>query len=504
MYTPAQEKQIIQTNNNSLNNNSTSNVDISTNKSIFDILGSSPKQSGPTSFINVSSVIQKIEERTKENKSMNETAEQLGKDLSTEELLELLKSRLANKDLAISIKNIENQKNTSNLNSSPLTNTNVTSSKNNIDSLILGVDSSYLDPEISNLSSKNQLATEVITQMRNEQIKDKMTLMEQQLSMKQILEERLKSEQLNKIKIKQLIDNYQQQLLQLTQNYQQRINSMTQQNIPSVSLASRFIDTRPLSPLVLESLENVSSPFGNIKLDLSSMANQTNGSLLSSLNSTLTNSNMLTVQNNNRKIPISNSSSISSVRTLPNGMLSPDDLVKSIYGDSSKASPSSLAQSMPYSLSSGSLISSSLQNQANQINALSVPASIQNSSSLVTSNIPQRFALQLSEPLVNRNNNLFSSARNIKLSSTSQRNIPRLPLRVTQDTAELLKSQNFGTISPSMNSVNIQPSNSQQINLLKKNVSTSSAPISISGLQTRSIKKNSPKKLNSSLAGVSR
>ena len=147
--------------------------------------------------------------------------------LSTEQLLAILKARMAQGDKQVpqsgSLAVVDNQ--------------------------LLGVDDSYLSGDILDLQAKNQKAAQVLQNLRREQLSDKMVLLQQQLSLKDILEKQLRSRQTNKIQLKALIVQYQQKLNQMALEYKRKVNGLqalsnqifaSRQNMPQ-SLSRIFI-----------------------------------------------------------------------------------------------------------------------------------------------------------------------------------------------------------------------------------------------------------------------
>ena len=147
--------------------------------------------------------------------------------LSTEQLLAILKARMAQGDKQVA----------------------QSRSMAVVDNQLLGVDDSYLSGDILDLQAKNQKAALVLQNLRKEQLSDKMVLLQQQLSLKDILEKQLRSRQTNKIQLKALIVQYQQKLNQMALAYKRKVNGL--QALSNQIFASRQNMPQSLSRILI-------------------------------------------------------------------------------------------------------------------------------------------------------------------------------------------------------------------------------------------------------------
>lgn len=93
-------------------------------------------------------------------------------------------------------------------------------------SVLLGINENYIDRNLLDISVKNDKAIRALYNLRHEQMVYKMNLIKQQLTLKSILEQQLKTQQLTKIKLSELLKNYEQKLIVLIGNYRTKLNQL--------------------------------------------------------------------------------------------------------------------------------------------------------------------------------------------------------------------------------------------------------------------------------------
>jgi hypothetical protein len=145
-------------------------------------------------------------------------------------------------------------------------------------SVLLGINENYIDRNLLDLSVKNDTAIKALYDLRHEQMIYKMNLMKQQLTLKSILEQQLKTQQMTKIRLAELLKSYEQKLVVLINNYKNKLrdlsrvstslnSSISSQLLSSNSTGSKYLlDQSIISPLAYQALTSIQS--GNDKINL--------------------------------------------------------------------------------------------------------------------------------------------------------------------------------------------------------------------------------------------
>lgn len=95
-------------------------------------------------------------------------------------------------------------------------------------SVLLGINENYIDRNLLDISLKNDQAIKVLYNLRHEQLVYKLNLVKQQLTLKSILEQQLKTQQHTKIRLNDLLQNYEQKLVDLVNNYRKKLQQLQQ------------------------------------------------------------------------------------------------------------------------------------------------------------------------------------------------------------------------------------------------------------------------------------
>jgi hypothetical protein len=166
-------------------------------------------------------------------------------------------------------------------------------------SVLLGINENYIDRNLLDISLKNDEAIKVLYNLRHEQLVYKLNLVKQQLTLKSILEQQLKTQQMTKIKLNELLKNYENKLIVLVNNYRKKLQelqtvSMTlsptlssNQNISVSSLgkvlnhanvpgSKYLIDQSTISPLAYQALTNIQTPTNTLSLNLPNLQQSLN------------------------------------------------------------------------------------------------------------------------------------------------------------------------------------------------------------------------------------
>jgi hypothetical protein len=161
-------------------------------------------------------------------------AQKLASDLTTNELLDLLRSRV---NVTITTPKKEVITTESPLNSiSDLEQLSeeelqaLVASDPELKNLLLGVSPDYISPDLVNLSKQNDPPSQSLLLIRQQQLNDKMDLMQQQLNLKNSLEEKLKTKQTDHILLSTLLTDYQNRLEVLTNNYKMKLENLQNQS----------------------------------------------------------------------------------------------------------------------------------------------------------------------------------------------------------------------------------------------------------------------------------
>lgn len=96
--------------------------------------------------------------------------------------------------------------------------------------LLFGVSSDYISPDLLNLSRQNDSASQSLLLLRQQQLNDKLDLMQQQLSLKNSLESQLRSKQSDHVLLNSLLADYQVRLEQLTNDYRTKLQALQRQS----------------------------------------------------------------------------------------------------------------------------------------------------------------------------------------------------------------------------------------------------------------------------------
>ena len=198
-------------------------------------------------------------------------------------------------------------------------------------SVLLGINENYIDRNLLDISLKNDEAIKVLYNLRHEQLVYKLNLVKQQLTLKSILEQQLTTQQMTKIKLNQLLQNYEQKLVVLVNNYRKKLQELqnvsrtlsptlaSNQNIsvsslginqtPLISGSKYLIDQSTISPLAYQALTNIKTPSNVLNLNLPNLQQSLN-------------TNQITVvgeqtQNTPQVVPLSNNNSLANL--LSNG-----------------------------------------------------------------------------------------------------------------------------------------------------------------------------------------
>lgn len=123
-------------------------------------------------------------------------------------------------------------------------------------SVLLGINENYIDRNLLDISLKNDEAIKVLYNLRHEQLVYKLNLVKQQLTLKSILEQQLRTQQMTKLKLNELLKNYEQKLLILVNNYKKKLRQLqlvstqltpritSNENISVSSLGRKFLTVR--------------------------------------------------------------------------------------------------------------------------------------------------------------------------------------------------------------------------------------------------------------------
>jgi hypothetical protein len=121
-------------------------------------------------------------------------------------------------------------------------------------SVLLGINENYIDRNLLDISLKNDQAIKVLYNLRHEQLTYKLNLVKQQLTLKSILEQQLRTQQMTKIRLSDLLKNYEQKLVELVENYRKKLQQLqlvsnqlspqivTNQNISLTSLGNIYLN----------------------------------------------------------------------------------------------------------------------------------------------------------------------------------------------------------------------------------------------------------------------
>jgi hypothetical protein len=202
--------------------------------------------SSPSHTSSLSSIIKKIQiARSRIKQTQPQTvitttksplAQKLASDLTTDELLDLLRNRV---NVTITTPQKETPKPTpvtSDLENSDLENLSeeelkaLVASDPELRNLLLGVSPDYISPDLVNLSKEKDPSSQSLLLLRQQQLNDKMDLMQQQLNLKSSLEEKLRTKQSDHILLSTLLTDYQNRLEALTDNYKLKLQNLQLQS----------------------------------------------------------------------------------------------------------------------------------------------------------------------------------------------------------------------------------------------------------------------------------
>lgn len=167
--------------------------------------------------------------------SQSPLAQKLASELTTNELIDLLKTKVNVKITpqrpvvskpSISLETLASLENLSDAQLQDLV-----ASDPELKALLLGVPSDYISPDLVNLSRQQDVPSQNLLSIRQEQLNDKMDLMLQQLNLKNSLEQQLQTKQSDSTVLNSLLLDYQKRLEMLTNNYKVKFQALQQQSI---------------------------------------------------------------------------------------------------------------------------------------------------------------------------------------------------------------------------------------------------------------------------------
>jgi hypothetical protein len=170
-------------------------------------------------------------------------AQKLASELTTTELIDLLKTRVnvkvsspksVSSSPSISLETLSSLESLSDEELQA-----VVASDPELKALLLGVPSNYISQDLVNLSQKNDQASQNLLSIRQQQLNDKMDLMLQQLNLKNSLEQQLKTKQSDSILLNSLLGDYQTKLEALTNDYKLKLQTLQQQSLQLSSQIQR-------------------------------------------------------------------------------------------------------------------------------------------------------------------------------------------------------------------------------------------------------------------------
>lgn len=160
-------------------------------------------------------------------------AQKLASDLTTTELLDLLRTRVN-----VTVKAPAKPKPQMSLDSlgglDKLSEEELhalVSSDPELKSLLLGVSSDYISPDLINLSREKDSTSQSLLLLRQQQLNDKLDLMQQQLNLKNSLENKLQTKQSDSLVLNSLLVDYQSRLETLTNDYKAKLQNLQNQSL---------------------------------------------------------------------------------------------------------------------------------------------------------------------------------------------------------------------------------------------------------------------------------